>query len=197
MVAWKDCSAPSSTEVETGESETAMSLATVTPAVEDLEESAWLVAVTCTLPPAGRSAGAVKSPSGVMVPTCGEPPAIPLTLQETEVSEMLVTMAEKESVLPRRTVPELGAMATVICGGGGAVVPPPPPPHAARERTRVSRKIVGQFWRGTRGLRAERPCFERVFERGRMEMAIADEGPAKERGGAATDAERPVKISFL
>ena len=40
MLAWKDCSAPSSTEEETGESETAMSLETVTPAIEDLEESA-------------------------------------------------------------------------------------------------------------------------------------------------------------
>jgi len=46
-----------------------MSLETVTPAVEDLEESAWLVAVTCTFPPGGRSAGAVKSPSAEMVPT--------------------------------------------------------------------------------------------------------------------------------
>jgi len=45
-----------------------MSLETVTPAVEDLEESAWLVAVTCTFPSEGRSAGAVKSPSAEMVP---------------------------------------------------------------------------------------------------------------------------------
>ena len=67
-VAWKDCSAPSSTDEETGESETAMSLETVTPAVEDLVESAWLVAVICTFPPGGRSAGEVKSPSGEMVP---------------------------------------------------------------------------------------------------------------------------------
>src|SRR5579859_1735864 len=119
MEALKDCSAPSSMEEETGESETAMSLEMVTLAVEDLEESAWLVAVIWTLPPAGRSAGAVKSPSGEMVPTWGEPPEIPLTLQETEVSEELVTLAEKVRVLPRRTVPEFGAMATVICSGGG------------------------------------------------------------------------------
>ena len=69
MEARKDCSAPSSTEEETGKSEMAMSLETVRLAVEDLEESAWLVAVTCTFPPGGRSAGAVKSPSGVIVPT--------------------------------------------------------------------------------------------------------------------------------
>ena len=114
--AWNDWSAPSSTEVETGESETAMSLETVTPTVEDLEESAWLVAVTCTFPTGGRSAGAVKSPSGEIVPSWGEPPEMPLTLQETEVSEALETVAEKERVLPRRAVPELGTIATVICG---------------------------------------------------------------------------------
>jgi len=144
IVAWKDCSPPSSTEEETGESEMAMSLDMVRPAVEDLEESAWLVAVTCTLPLTGRSAGAVKRPSRVMVPTWGEPPAMPLTLQETEVSEVLVTAAEKENVLPSKTVPELGAMVTVICGGGGGVVepPPPPPPQAESDRHRERRKII-------------------------------------------------------
>jgi hypothetical protein len=39
---------------------------------------------------------------------------MPLTLQETEVSGVLVTVAEKRSELPRRTEPELGAMATLI-----------------------------------------------------------------------------------
>jgi len=58
----------------------------------------------------------VKNPSGEMVPNWGEPPEMPLTLQETEVSEALETVAEKERVLPRRTVPELGTIATVICG---------------------------------------------------------------------------------
>src|SRR5437660_248402 len=119
MEARKDCSAPSSMKEETGESETEMSLEMVTPAVEDLEESARQVAVIWTFPPEGRSAAAVKIPSGEMVPAWGEPPEIPLTLQETEVSEVLVTVAEKVRVLPRRTVPEFGAMATVICAGGG------------------------------------------------------------------------------
>jgi len=40
MLAWKDCSAPSSTEEETGESETAMSLGDGDAGDEDLEESA-------------------------------------------------------------------------------------------------------------------------------------------------------------
>jgi len=45
-VAWKDCSAPSSTLEVLGESEREMSLVMLTPAVEDFEVSAWLVAVT-------------------------------------------------------------------------------------------------------------------------------------------------------
>ena len=59
MVAWKDCRAPSSTLEAAGESETEMSLVTVTPAAEDLVGSAWLVALTWTVLPWGTSAGAV------------------------------------------------------------------------------------------------------------------------------------------
>ena len=47
----------------------AMLLETVTPAVEHLEESAWLAPVSGTFPIERRSAGAVNSPSGEMVPT--------------------------------------------------------------------------------------------------------------------------------
>jgi len=39
---------------------------------------------------------------------------MPLTLQKTEVSEELVTVAEKMSALPSKTAPELGATVTVI-----------------------------------------------------------------------------------
>ena len=45
MPAWNDCNAPSSTEEEPGDIEMVMSLEMVRPAVEDLEGSAWLVAV--------------------------------------------------------------------------------------------------------------------------------------------------------
>ena len=124
---------------------------------------------------------------------------MPLTLQETEVSGVLVTVVEKVSVLPRRTVPELGAMVTVICGGGGGVVEPPPGPlaQAVMETPRARRKIARTVWRATRGPRVERPCFEHVCERGRMEIWIADKGPAKERRGAKGAAECSGKISFL
>lgn len=129
------------------------------------------------------------------MPTWGEPPEIPLTLQETEVSEVLVTVAENVRVLPRRTVPEFGAMATVICGGGGVVEPPPPPPpQAARERPKVKRTKDRAVRRGTRRPRVGEPCLERDCERGRMKIRIADEGPAKRRGGAEAAAERSVNI---
>lgn len=59
MEARKDCNAPSSIEEETGESETEMSLEMLTAAVEDLDESARLVAEIWTFPPVGRSAGAM------------------------------------------------------------------------------------------------------------------------------------------
>jgi len=55
----------------------AMLLETVTPAVEHLEESAWLAPVSGTFPIERRSAGAVNSPWGEMVPTYEEPPEIP------------------------------------------------------------------------------------------------------------------------
>ena len=59
MEARKDCVAPSSTLEIFGETETEMSLAMATLATADLLGSAWLAAVTCTMPPEGRSAGAV------------------------------------------------------------------------------------------------------------------------------------------
>ena len=123
---------------------------------------------------------------------------MPLTLQRTEVSEELVTVAEKESVSPSNTVPELGAMVTVICGGGGGVEPPPGPlAQAVMETPKARRKIVRAVRRRTRGLRVEELCFERICERGRMMFAIADEGPAKERGGAEPAVERLAKLCFL
>ena len=82
-----------------------------------------------------------------------------MTLQKTEESEVLVTVAEKESVLPSNTVPELGAMVTVICGGGGGGVELPPGPlaQAARETVRASEKIVRLKWTGRIRLRVEGP----------------------------------------
>jgi hypothetical protein len=51
--------APSSISPLPGESETEISLVTIRFAVADLEESAWLVAVTCIVPLGGRFVGPV------------------------------------------------------------------------------------------------------------------------------------------
>ena len=59
MDARKACAAPSSTLAVPGEIDTLMSLEMATLAVANFEGSAWLVAVTCTVPPWGRSAGAI------------------------------------------------------------------------------------------------------------------------------------------
>src|SRR5258708_16609406 len=119
-------------------------------------------------------------------------------VQKTEVSEVLVMVAEKVSVLPSKTVPELGAMVTVICGVGGVVeLPPGPLAQAVRERAKARRKIVHAGRRWMSGRRVEGPCVERGCERGRMVFAIADEGPAKERSGTEAAAERPWRICFL
>lgn len=113
-----------------------------------------------------------------------------MTLQTTEVSEELVTEAEKESVLPSNTVPELGVMVTVMGGGGGVEPPPPPPPpQAARKTLRARRKSGGAERGWALELLREEPCFERVCERDHMPFANADEGPANARRG--TEAELP------
>src|SRR5208337_4298908 len=68
MRAWIVCFAPSSTLATFGEREMETSLEMLTLAAPNLEESAWLVAVTCTVPPEGRSVGAAYTPSTEIVP---------------------------------------------------------------------------------------------------------------------------------
>jgi hypothetical protein len=60
---------PNSTAPEAGETDIPTSLETVTLALLDFVLSAWLVAVTCIVPPGGKSAGAIYKPSAVIVPT--------------------------------------------------------------------------------------------------------------------------------
>lgn len=59
MEAWKLCVLPNSTAEETGVTAMATSLETVTFALLDFVLSAWLVTVTCIVPPGGKSAGAI------------------------------------------------------------------------------------------------------------------------------------------
>jgi hypothetical protein len=73
--------------------------------------------------------------------------------------------------------------------GGGVVEPPLGPlAQAARQSPVARRENVRAVRRRMRSLRVEESCFERVCERGRMEMAIADEGPAKKRRSAEAGA---------
>ncbi len=72
-----------------------MSLVIANVPVPDFVESAWLVAVTCTVAGDGRSAGAVYTPAEVIVPSAAFPPATPLTPQLTVVSVVFVTVAVK------------------------------------------------------------------------------------------------------
>jgi hypothetical protein len=111
----------------------------VTLAEPDFEASAWLVAVTCTLAVAGRSAGAVYAPVDVIVPTTELPPAMPLTLQLTLVSVVFVTVAVNVNWFPSTREPLAGSTVTVMeggGGGGGATAPTPPQPtvHAPAAR---------------------------------------------------------------
>jgi len=59
MEAWNGCVAPNSTVAVLVEIANEISLDTVTVALADFDESAWLVAVTCTAPVEGRSVGAI------------------------------------------------------------------------------------------------------------------------------------------
>jgi hypothetical protein len=125
-----------------GETASAMSLATVTVEVADLEGSARLEAVTLTAAGEGKSCGAVYTPVEEIVPNAGVPPATPFTLQETPMSIELVTLAENVCEFPKITEALGGVTVTAIPGGGGgggggtnAVAPPP---HPCNEMTNAS-----------------------------------------------------------
>jgi len=76
--------------------------------------SAALVAVIVRLFGEGRFNGAVYSPVSVIVPTVLFPPAIPLTLQFTDVLAVPVTAAVNCTVFPTSTSAVVGASETRI-----------------------------------------------------------------------------------
>lgn len=78
-----------------------MSLVIARVVVPDFVESAWLVAMTCTVSGDGMSAGAVYTPADVIVPGGTFPPGTPFTLQLTGVS----LVAEKVTWAPSTTDP--------------------------------------------------------------------------------------------
>lgn len=123
---------------------TVMSLAIVSCAVADFVESAWLVAATVTVVGEGRSAGAVYTPSAVIVPAEALPAGMPFTLQITLVFVVFVTVAANVCELPRRIDPLVGVTVTVIVGvgggeGGGSTTDPAAPPQPGSPPAEISR----------------------------------------------------------
>jgi len=134
--------APSSTGIVCGDTETVMSLVTVTSAVALLELSASLVACTVTEPVAGRSAGEVYTPLVLIVPTAGLPPEIPFTLQVTAVFVELLTVAANTCGAPSSTEAEGGETVTLTPeGGGGGEAGPMTPPQPRRD---TAKKIAAR-----------------------------------------------------
>ena len=182
MAARNACVAPNSTLAPGGEIAIAMSLVIVSDADPDFVESAWLVAVICTVAGEGRSPGAVKVPSAAMVPVTAVPPATPFTLHVTLVSVAFFTVAVNAMVFPNKTVP-LGALTVTLMeggGGGGGPTRPAPPPTQPRVQTPVARRARGRMILVAERKRA-RPDFSLCLScgRGRMPSREAGEGPAK------------------
>jgi hypothetical protein len=154
-----------------GVKETETSLEMVTVAAADFEVLASLVAVTCTIPVEGRSAGAVKTPLAEIVPVCPEPLAMPLTAQRTVVFVELETVAVKLSVVPSKTVPLAGVTWILMEEGGGiggATEPAPPPPQP-RVHAPIARSTIAGTNRMHTGRSFSVRCFvSRVCGRGRM-----------------------------
>jgi len=151
-----------------------MSLTIVAAALSDIVASAWLVAVICTVADAGKSAGAVYTPSDVIVPDVALPPGAPFTLQVTAVSAVFATFAENGSAFPSITDPLFGETVTVMDGGGGGggtdgLAPPPPQPI-------VHAPVVG---RTNRKILAVRNLLRSNGERGRIPSAKQAKGQRK------------------
>jgi hypothetical protein len=144
-MAEKLCVEPTGSVAELGETFTITSLWSKTVDEPIADGSAWLVARTVTLAGEGRICGAAYWPVAEIVPTAAFPPAIPFTLQVTDVLDVPVTVAVNICVCPRNKDAFPGRTLTVIVtggGGGGGEVPPvlphPSPQnalaHTARKR---------------------------------------------------------------
>ena len=154
--AMNTCVLPAGTVAEPGATLTAMSSCSATLAVALAVESATLVALTLTAPPAGRIAGAVYSPLPEIVPAVAFPPATPFTAQVTPVFELPVTLAANCCVCPRNAVALPGWIVTVIVGGGGGggEFRPLVPAHAPSANVAASATSATAFTGGGKSGRA-------------------------------------------
>jgi hypothetical protein len=150
-----------------------MSLVIAKVPMPDLVESAWLVAVTCTVAGEGRAAGAVYTPAEVIVPSAAFPPGTPLTLQVTAASVVFITVATNVTWLPSTTDPFAGVTVTTMSGGGGGGggTPPAPQPsvhaHSLRSATTTIVVVV--------------ELFPLLRERDRMPSAMQPKGQRKKK----------------
>jgi hypothetical protein len=157
-----------------------MSLVTVTAAVSDFVASAWLVAETCTVAGDGKSAGAVYTPSGAMVPTAALPPGVPFTLQLTTVSVVFVTLAVNVVVFPSSTDPLFGATVTTMAGGGGGggstpeLAPPAPQPcvHATVVSSATNTVLVNPNFSAPSCARGRIPSAKQAKGQRKMESVV-------------------------
>jgi hypothetical protein len=146
-----------------------MSLTIAAAAVSDFVASARLAAVICTIADDGRIAGALYTPSVVIVPDVALPPGVPFTDQLTAVSAVFATFAENGIAFPSITDPLFGEIVTVMDGGGGgggtdALAPPPPQPivHAPAASRTSKRNLAVQNLFRSNGERGRMPSREQA-----------------------------------
>ena len=155
----------------------AMSLVITSVPVPDFVESAWLVAVTCTVTGEGMSTGAVYTPAEVIVPSVAFPPGTPLMLQLTAVSDVFVTAAVNVTWFPNKTDAFVGFAVTAIGGGGEGdggedeTLPEVQPSvHAASARRAINTSVLVL------------DLFSLLGERDRMSSQKQPKGQRREKG---------------
>ena len=169
-----------------------MSLAIVSCAVADFVASAWLVAAIVTVVGEGRSAGAVYTPSAVIVPAEALPAGMPFTLQLTLVFVVFVTVAANVWEFPRRTDTVVGVTVTVIegvggggGGGGGSTSDPVAPPQPGSPPAKSGRTRSRNGWAVRAKLASPpiHPTFVAICVRGRMPGGMQAKGQRKAEVG--------------
>lgn len=170
----------------TGAMPIVMSLAIVSCAVADFVGSAWLVAAIVTVVGEGRSAGAVYTPSAVIVPAEALPAGMPFTVQFTLAFVVFVTVAASVCEFPSRIVPLVGVTVTVIegvggGGGGGITSDPVAPPQPGSPPAESSRTSSRSGWAGRAKLASPpiHSTFVAICVRGRMLGGMQAKGQRK------------------
>ena len=132
--------------------------------------------------------GAVYTPKSEIVPTCGAPLGMLLTLHTTDVSEACETVAMKVRVAPNKIVPLGGVTVTVIsCGGGAFTISPPARLQPAFPMTVDPSTMANQHRNWSDEVFCGKCLPVIVRERSRMVLVIAGEGPGSGPTAAGQD----------